>query len=87
VKNPHPNGTTISFPSLEPPTAFQSPKKKPPALSGKTNSTADMVALLVPPRVENEVRALAIHAGTTYGRAVDYVCLLARDALWTGLDG
>lgn len=84
-KNPNAtDGTLLELPVADPPAAFKAPKKKPPALSGKTNSTADMIVLFVPAPVEKEVRTLAVHAGVKYDRVVDYVYLLAREALWSG---
>lgn len=79
------DGSILELTPGERPAGFASPKKKkPPALSGKNNSTAEMIDLFVPPHVASEMRKLAVHADVKYGRVVDYTYLNARDALWRG---
>lgn len=83
-ENPGATGIALWFPRGDSPAELVPPRKAAPALSKNDRSTPDLVTLLLPSRVEKEIRALAVHADVKYGLVVDYVYRLAREALWSG---
>ncbi len=83
-KNPGATSIALWFPKGDSPAELISPRKAAPALSKNDRSTPDLVTLVLPSRVEKEIRALAVHADVEYGLMVDYVYRLAREALWSG---
>ena len=82
--NPGRDGALLRLPKGERPTELVSPRREAPALDGIEQATPELVPLFVPKRVEEEVRALAIHADVKYGAVLDYVYGAARRLLWQG---
>jgi len=78
------NDLGLTFEAGEAPVGFVSPRKPPPALGKNERSTSDVVTIVVPSRVDEEMRAFALRADVKYGRVLDYTYGLARERLWRG---